>query len=113
MASPQNDSDMIRAINRNTRATRAVAIVLVGWLPGLIIGGVMAAIGFVVLPYNTSTGVGLITIGILVFVLFAFISIVSAWLELRLSAFDGADSRRPGTAAKSRTLDSVRDWLKE
>lgn len=96
MAAPQNYSDVIHAINRNTRATRATAIVLVGWLPGLIVGGVIAAIGSVILNYNTNAGVSFIASGVFVFVLFAIISIVSAWLELRLSAFDGTSSDRPG-----------------
>jgi hypothetical protein len=95
VAAPENESEMIRAINRNTRATRAIAIVLVGWLPGLIVGGVIAAIGSVILNYNTNAGVSFIASGVFVFVLFAFISIVSAWLELRLSAFDGTSSDRP------------------
>jgi len=96
VAAPENESEMIRAINRNTRATRAIAVVLVGWLPGLIVGGVIAAIGSVILNYNTNAGVSFIASGVFVFVLFAFISIVSAWLELRLSAFDGTSSDRPG-----------------
>jgi hypothetical protein len=112
MASPQNDSDMIRAINRNTRATRAIAIVLVGWLPGFIIGGVLAAIGFVTLPYNPSTGGILIAIGLFVFVVLAFISIVSAWLELRLSAFDEI-SRRPNSVGNLGNLEAMKKWLKE
>jgi hypothetical protein len=92
----EQELEYIRWRNRKRRATRAIAIVLIGWLAGLIVGGVIAAIGPVILNYNTNAGVSFIASGVSVFVFFALISIVSAWYEFRLSAFDGPYSDRPG-----------------
>ena len=96
MLSLEQELEIIRWRNRKRRATRAIAIVLIGWLAGLIVGGVIAAIGPVILNYNTNAGVSFIASGVSVFVFFALISIVSAWYEFRLSAFDGPYSDRPG-----------------
>ena len=109
----QNDSELIRAINRNTRATRSIAIVLVGWIPGLLIGSVLAAIGSVTAPFNPSAGGITIVLGVLVIAVSALIAIVAAWVELRRSSFDSGPESSPSTSMNSDGGPSIKSWLQE
>lgn len=109
----QNDSELIRAINRNTRATRAIAIVFVGWIPGLIVGAVVAAIGSVTAPFNPSAGGMAIVLGVLVFAVSALIAIWVAWVELRRSSFDSGPENSTSGSMKSDRASSAKNWLKD
>jgi small basic protein len=80
------NSELIEAINRNTAATRSIAIFIVGFIPWFIIGAAMIFIGVFVSSFGDPTfsiisilGVGLI--------LFGFIQTISRSLgELKLSS---------------------------
>jgi hypothetical protein len=109
----QNDSELIRAINRNTRATRSIAIVLVGWIPGLLIGSVLAAIGFVSAPFNPSVGGITIVFGVLVIAVSALIAIVMAWVELGQSSLDSGPKSSPHIPMKSDGATSAKNWFQE
>jgi hypothetical protein len=113
MMATQNDNALIQAVNRNTRATRAIAILLVGWIPGLILGAVIAAIGGVTAPYNPSTGGMLIVFGVLIFTVSALIAIWMAWVELRRSSFDSGPENSTSSSIKSDGTASAKNWLKE
>jgi len=108
-----NENALINAVNRNTRATRAIAILLVGWVPGLLVGAVFAAIGGVTAPYNPSTGGMLIVFGVLIFTVSALIAIWMAWVELRRSSFDSGPENSASSSIKSDGAASAKNWLKE
>ncbi len=109
----QNDTELIRAINRNTRATRSIAIVLVGWIPGLLIGSVLATIGSVTAPFNPSAGGMTIVLGVLVIAVSAIIAIIMAWVELRHSSFNSGPESSPSTPMNSDGAPSIKSWLQE
>ena len=111
--SAQNENALIQAVNRNTRATRAVAILLVGWIPGFLLGAAIAAIGGVTAPYNPSTGGMLIVFGLLIVTVSALIAVWMAWVELRRSSFDSSPDGSTISKMKSNGTPSAKSWLKE
>jgi small basic protein len=69
MPSKTESSELIEAINRNTAATRSIAIFVVGFLPWFIVGVVMIAIGGSLASRGDTVGavIGIIGIGVLLF----------------------------------------------
>jgi predicted phage tail protein len=69
MPSKTENSELIEAINRNTAATRSIAIFIVGFLPWFIVGGIMIAIGGSLASRGdfVAAVIGIIGIGVLLF----------------------------------------------
>jgi cytochrome c biogenesis protein CcdA len=69
MPSKTENSELIEAINRNTAATRSIAIFVVGFLPWFIVGGIMIAIGGNLASRGDAVAavIGIIGIGVLLF----------------------------------------------
>jgi mannose/fructose/N-acetylgalactosamine-specific phosphotransferase system component IID len=69
MPSKTENSELIEAINRNTAATRSIAIFIVGFLPWFIVGVVMIAIGGSLASRGDTVGavIGIIGIAVLLF----------------------------------------------
>lgn len=75
-------SGLVEAVNRNTAATRSIAILLLGYIPWLIIGGFIFWMG-TEFPYTIGD-----TTGSAFFVLFvgAIVTLTLAFYELLKSA---------------------------
>jgi predicted phage tail protein len=69
MPSKTENSELIEAINRNTAATRSIAIFIVGFLPWFIVGGIMVAMGGSLASRGdvVAAVMGIIGIGVLLF----------------------------------------------
>jgi hypothetical protein len=85
MPTKSENSELIEAINRNTAATRSIAIFIVGFIPWFIVGSVMIFLGVFVSSYGDPTFSIISILGVGV-ILFGFIQTISRSLgELKLS----------------------------
>ena len=85
MTTKSENSELIEAINRNTAATRSIAIFIVGFIPWFLVGGAMIFIGLFVASFGdpTFSVIAILGVGAL---LFGFIQTISQSLgELKLS----------------------------
>lgn len=85
MPSKTENSELVEAINRNTAATRSIAIFLVGFIPWFIVGAAMLAIGGSLASGGDVTGAVVAVLGLGV-LLFGIIQTISKSLaELKTS----------------------------